>query len=124
MPDKVWIVTAGCYSDYHIVAVFDNKEQADALVAHIGHSSDDTVEEWTLNDPKYCGPLDWWYVHMELDGDRARAEGSTGPGDSKDTYHSREAIWGYCRAKDEQHAIKIMNERRAQLLAESASAPS
>lgn len=29
--DKVYIITAGSYSDYHIVAVFDNKDKAYAF---------------------------------------------------------------------------------------------
>lgn len=51
--DKVYIITAGSYSDYHIVAVFDNKDKAYAfseLYDRKSNSLDDCsmVEEYII----------------------------------------------------------------------------
>lgn len=45
----IYVVTAGAYSDYGIVGVFDNKELAEKLAKH----GNGEVEEWDLN-PEYA----------------------------------------------------------------------
>lgn len=49
MNDKVYIVTAGEYSDYRIVAVFDSEEKAKDYIDHGDRSDFNDIEEWTLN---------------------------------------------------------------------------
>lgn len=49
---RVYIVTAGCYSDYHIEAVFTEKENAVLYCAVRGLHEDD-IEEWEANEYKY-----------------------------------------------------------------------
>lgn len=48
--DKIFIVTEGAYSDYHIVGVFSSREKAEecspAAVAGIAHC---WIEEWELD---------------------------------------------------------------------------
>ena len=46
---KVYIVTSGYYSDYHIVAVFDSKEKAEEYVDSSPQYDIHEPEEWTLN---------------------------------------------------------------------------
>ena len=38
--DKVYAVTAGCYSDYHICKIFDNKEAAEEYARQCHYSRD------------------------------------------------------------------------------------
>jgi hypothetical protein len=50
MTKKVYVVTSGCYSDYHICRIFEDKENA---IKYRDYSSDDEindVEEYTLSD--------------------------------------------------------------------------
>lgn len=42
---KVYIVTSGCYSDYHIDAVLETRKQAEAYCA-LHPSEDQEIEEW------------------------------------------------------------------------------
>jgi hypothetical protein len=44
--DKVYIVTEGEYSDYHIIAVFATREEAEKLVKFL--NTDAEIEEYTL----------------------------------------------------------------------------
>jgi hypothetical protein len=46
---KVYIVTAGCYSDYHIKRVFSNKEKAELYAKG---TSEADIEEYELDDDK------------------------------------------------------------------------
>lgn len=56
--DKVYVVTSGCYSDYHIEAVFSSKEKAELYVAvHHDHNIKNIIyydnvfiEEYTISD--------------------------------------------------------------------------
>lgn len=51
MTDKVYVVTSGEYSDYHIVRVFSNEETAIKFKASYErfYREDADVEEWTLD---------------------------------------------------------------------------
>lgn len=57
--DKVYIVTAGEYSDYHIVAVFSDPKQAEFCRTKEGYDAE--VEEWDINPRKYEGKI--WYQY-------------------------------------------------------------
>ena len=56
----VWIVTEGEYSDYHICAVFNNKELAKAF-----SDEQHNIERWTLNKEN----RNTTYYEVVLDGD-------------------------------------------------------
>lgn len=148
MEKKVYVVTRGSYSDYSIVAIFDNLEQAQALAARGNNNPE--VEEYKLN-PQYVdygaqGYCDYT-VDMLADGTTVliRRENSDLYIESEDFQERKEMIrvWamryckeyqkltypildkhpyfmrGYIFAKSEEHAIKIVNEKRIQLLAEN-----
>lgn len=51
---KIFIVTDGTYSDYHIVAVFSTKEKAEAYCALHGY---DFVEEYEIDAVKVNGDV-------------------------------------------------------------------
>lgn len=59
-----YAVTAGCYSDYHIVAITDSKERADNIAKIYngdGWNSDTEVEEFFDSESKDEVFYDVWY---------------------------------------------------------------
>lgn len=50
MVGKVFVVTAGCYSDYHISRIFDTREAAELYCAVTKWDDDPEIEEWDLDD--------------------------------------------------------------------------
>ena len=122
----IYVVTAGEYSDYHIVAVFDNEPMATAFLSEYGR--DATLEEYEANagyDPIRQGRKRYSF-HMYRNGDTGPLLWECFADETYDTefhltprigrlvgYALHCAVW----AKDRQHAAKIANERRAQLIA-------
>ena len=43
---KVYVVTSGEYSDYHIVGIFDSREKAEEYINHSTYSDLNDVEEY------------------------------------------------------------------------------
>jgi hypothetical protein len=127
MTDTVYIVTAGEYSSYHIVAVFADKEAADAFVAqHQGafgnYGDDGQIEEWQIATRDIL-TLTPYYVVMDATGqvDRVRSSlrdiGEAQQGYTNVASHrDGTSMVTYSLARDDAHAIKIANERRSILL--------
>jgi hypothetical protein len=162
---NVYIVTAGEYSDYHICAVYDNREDAeyhvDNFMSRAGWREDGgRVEEYELNpfrDTIRAG-LKRYHVEMLRNGNTVQVRngwiGDKTHIGTKGEFISVSGLYTYrldmlaergeeltweeeqqaerarvARAKlpvvldmnvlatDEQHAVKIVNERRAQLIA-------
>jgi hypothetical protein len=134
----IFVVEQGSYSDYGVVGVYTTKENADAIAAKINESDpydEATVAEWPLDpgiDALRSG-LDKFSVLMLRDGaveevrklddgwtfdisggahiwrrTQARAYKGRGIPDCLSA-----TVW----AKDEKHAVKIANERRAEMIA-------
>ena len=122
---NVYIVTSGDYSDYHIEGVYSSQE-----IATESHKGEFNIEEWKMDSgvAEQRQGLSRFHVMMLRDGsihhigpywgDRQR------PNDLPPTayfqFSTQETflvatfeMW----AKDEQHAIKIANERRVNLIA-------
>lgn len=139
MKSSVWVIERGSYSDYKVVGVFTSKENADDMAAMINkaetHGEPATVAEWPL-DPAIkelrAGFLPY-HVWMLRDGTterckrcdvsiynienetpeiwrRSRAPAYKGQG-IEDCISI--TVW----AKDDKHAVKIVNEMRAQMIA-------
>ena len=119
--NKVFIVTVGEYSDYHIEAVFTDKSIADEFVIQFNNRNKSdydkaTVEEFPLDNPK-----DSWevtLVWMKQDGTVI----STRPGFNEELglYHydkRNDSILYVVATTDPIRAIKVTNEHRAQLIA-------
>lgn len=139
---SVWVIEDGEYSDYHVVGVYSSKENAEAALSLIGDGCCPIISKWPL-DPgiddinaglnlflvnmKASGDtesvsqrnLAWWdhnanaiqYKHDKLlwpEGSEKQVPYRTGQGD---------LVVGTVFAKDEKHAVKIVNEKRIQLLA-------
>jgi len=139
---EIYVVTEGEYSDYHIVGVYDDK----ALAEQAADIDEGDVKTYTVNEHAdlISQGLKPYKVYMDRDGNVDR-DGNTGGQPRRvdvsggtTVFHvwmARDLI-GYSRARggpiyrdvglrlratvwarDEQHAVKIVNEKRAQLIA-------
>lgn len=130
--EKVYVVTNGEYSDFHIEAIFTTREKAEAFLNSREKGDYDNWEmyEYPIDYPdfiadKIANGYRLFKVVMDRDGDTI----SIGEGNYSDLeYEFRYGIdwnWHSGRtkfsanvfARNEQHAVKIANERRVQLIA-------
>ena len=127
---SIWVVENGEYSDYHVVGVFSTKENAERVNALTGGRG--RVSEWAL-DPAIAElnkGYHFYSVAMSKDGTVRNVERE----DEVATYHIQDArvmqpwvdmhdhskgtyIIDHAWARDDAHAVKIVNERRAQMIA-------
>ena len=117
----IYIVTEGEYSDYRILAVFDKREYAEEFC---GDDSWRGIEEYVVNptvfgDERYSA----FKVIMQKNGDSEVEDGDIREADRKnDTFEARMGrgpdpiLNCTVMARDKQHAVKIVNERRTQLI--------
>jgi hypothetical protein len=118
---EVYIVTEGEYSDYKIVAVFTDK----ALATKCADLVSGDVETWTVDADagQWRAGLRPWTVRMMEDGStRWGAYETTAVNeDDEDNFfgYIKMSMW----ARSKEHAIKIANERRIQMLASGRKWP-
>ena len=126
---KVYIITAGSYSDYRIVGVFDSKGLAKKFIEIFDPSHYCEIEEHELN-PRLFEMQNGYKSYsliMDKDGNSSGIEQLDGDSYDQDmpTYGfgfgkgPAYLLWHKCFAKDENHAIKITNELRTRLIAEN-----
>lgn len=116
----VYIVTKGQYSDYRMVAAYSTEEAAQACLARFpGNWNDARIEVLPLDVLLPTMYLPVWYVQMAWDGEvkGTRLVDPDLVSDDLKACDGRVRTWGEtfsveCYARDEQHAIKIANERR------------
>lgn len=144
MSKSVFLVFTGYYSDRGCCGVFTTREKAEACAAMLStHSNDEAqIEEWLLDPPtsKRDNNLSLYYVIMTRGGlayawpasvssyslelaSRSmrickpvlRAFAGSDPTKAEVLLqeHIDTAVW----ARSDEHAIKIVNEKRAQVLA-------
>jgi hypothetical protein len=133
---KVYAVSSGSYSDYRVDAIFSTKKLAEEFMRIIPHNDYNAIEEYEI-DPVAPDIIkrgySIWSVHMLRDGNtesvkkreielwtvgnightiwrRSQASAYKGKG-IPDILTSM--VW----AKTEKQAIKIVNEHRAQMIA-------
>lgn len=130
-PRTLYVVTSGCYSDYGVVAIFDDRDLAERYC----EGSDDSggygmrVEEYPLN-PKaeeIRAGLKGHRVLLDRDGNLVRHDEDYGldpePGEVDWQYaggpdYRRVYVFGATvLAKTKEQAVKAVNEQRAQWLA-------
>lgn len=121
---KVWIISDGEYSDYRVLGVCSTEKKAQNATALFDASN--APEEFILDEidtiPKGMKP---WRIGMAQDGRVVRSEPCF-------RFPLLDGIWKMCTippeepfpcfwlecyARDEKHAIKITNEKRAQSIA-------
>lgn len=135
---KVYIVTAGEYSAYRICAVCSTREKADK---YIRDKVGEKIELWDIDSfDEILNFLDhgygMYYVEMKKNGDVIKVSKYSEKEYEYEYWELDEISFidtdlgehgGYCEkydaicirivAKDEQHAIKIANEKRSYLIA-------
>ena len=136
--NTIWVIEKGSYSDYRVVGVYSTKEGAELVCARINGEENHepaTVAEWPL-DPgveainQGLAPFIVW---MLRDGTTEKCVQDDN--DFEYTLNDKLTIWrqseapayrgknvqdclnGRVFAKDSAHAIKIVNERRVQMIA-------
>lgn len=137
--EKIYIVTNGCYSDYSIRAVFKDLNLAHAFMEQ-HYPNGDVEEHFIQTELEHDENLRQYYVRMKKNGDVVHLHiVALGPmiendrqyitrttdfkfnpknGDFKwKTVYTDEYIFNVLTDKGKEGAIKIANERRAQLIA-------
>ena len=111
-----YAVTDGDYSDYHIIAITDNKERAENIKKlYSGKYSEPMIEEFFDSESKDEG---FYYVTYRADGSYDAFLQDFGMKNLSDINIVKESIlrnswWKYSvlvMAKDENHAIKIAQD--------------
>ena len=135
---KIYVITAGEYSDYHIVAVTTDKEKAENFVKLHNDSKrfyydDAYVEEYDTDDfdiaiddcnAKYFKVIgEWNYVENGVDIECDEIDSLEYIADRNNQhyhiYAGEATRWMfYCTAEDEEHAIKKATDWAAQQKAE------
>lgn len=128
MTNKVYIVTAGSYSDYHIEAVFATQEAADDYRSRFGAEGevDMYVEVCDVGSdvPSWVGKFQWT-IRMDRDGNVQYM--NCFPYGSRDLvrrtnldviHDSGRVVCGTIAAVTKEEAIKITNEFRVRAIAE------
>lgn len=111
----VYIITAGFYSDYRICAATLNKETAEKLLKVYSKYDNAQIEEYNLRgeseDLRFMYRVRFYLsgimrCHLMEDGDWIEC-----------IVDDNLCLSVYVKAKDEDHAIKIAKDRRAEYLA-------
>lgn len=124
---KVYVVTAGDYSDYHIKGIFDSREKAEEYINHSADSDLNDIEEYNLNELKPDKGEKVFKLRSKFDEIDFRITGY-GPDaahykdlmcrvDSDGWTPSNDVIFYICTDTRER-AIKIASERLRQVKAE------
>jgi hypothetical protein len=137
MADKtIFVIEQGEYSDYRVVGVFTTRKNAETVAAWLnrdGQYGGASVAEWPLNPAvtEINKGMRQWTVHMHKHGSVERVDAAEYTYSLEGEMHEWEreeapaykgkgipnlltaTVW----ATDEKHAVKIVNERRIQMLA-------
>ena len=71
MEDIIYVVTAGCYSDYHIEEVFKDKSKAEYYcTCH----EDCEIEEYSLSDDNIFTPFELVVINFDIYKDKNRED--------------------------------------------------
>ena len=130
----VYLITDGCYSDYHVVGVCTTREGAEELIVRLRKLREDledpTIEEYPLDEEprKECV----WRCNVDVDTGEVTGEWKMSPvlwGDQ--VYEDRSDYWEYNRTGGHPHrqvlgestrgpkvARKIAFDKRTQIQAE------
>lgn len=124
---KVYVVTAGDYSDYHIEGIFDSREKAEEYINHSANTGLNGVDEWVLNELKPDKGEKIFTLRSEFDEIDFEVIGyKAAPNHYKDLmcradsngWIPRNDVIFYICADTRERAIKIASERLRQVKAE------
>lgn len=121
MNNKIYIITKGCYSDYHICAVTMDKSRAENLKRLFDSEYDKAeIEEYTLDEAQkneyiyYIDFQDNSSPHIYID----EYSGFANSSNALHVIEFSEYVRVCVRAKDEKHAMKIAQDEYARWKAE------
>ena len=125
----VYVVTSGCYSDYHIEGIFTDEGLAQSVVTHLNHGDaydEARIERFQLNpnEQELAAGLFRYGVQMMRDGNVQslhsifNKENFSPYHEVYKAYNGDLRLYSQVLARDKTHAIKIVNEKRAQLIAQ------
>lgn len=116
----VYVVTDGVYSDYSILGIYSSREKAE--YAKMVYDAGNEIKEWILDKlPPHTPGMLFWRVGIGRDGANvSRTSPGVRPGIDTATkgYRPPDSLYFYIEARDEAHAIKIVSEYRARILAD------
>ena len=120
--EKIYVVTQGIYSDYHIVAATTDHDLARKIAAKFTDQYDDCRIEEYSNAEVMLRPA--WEINFDKAGNVISTDECTSAYDYENVGKCHERRWGHCdmavgvSADDLESAIKIAAEKRAKYLAE------
>ena len=141
----IWVIEKGSDSDYWVVGVFSTKENAQVVCDRINKDESyerATIDEWPMNpgveaiNQGHEVYLVWMLRDRTVEKVQCKSEGCDfqwalqwALNDKLTVWRRSEApahqgknvqdcLYGRVFAKDEQHTIKIVNERRTQMIAQ------
>lgn len=122
--EKIYVVTQGTYSDYHIVAATMDREVAEKITAKFTTRYDECRIEEYGDAEIMLKPA--WEINFDKAGNVIATDECTYAYEYEDIGECNERRWGNCdlsitvSADDLESAIKIAAEKRAKYLAEKA----
>jgi hypothetical protein len=127
--DKVYAVSSGEYSDYHIDCVFRTRAEAEGWISKRWAPNEYAIEEWGFDTYNPTG-LSGFAVFMDADSGDVKSGyeiDHEGPSTLQVEYQNPSYGWYRhipyfkmtvkCLARDKDHAIKIASEYRRMVLA-------
>ena len=114
---KIYVVTEGSYSDYHIVGVFDTLQGAQECP---GNHND--IEVHALNYASNPPQRAQWHVEIDIDGTVTGCHMADYGGPQWSFYRKPDrvlSLWVSCFADNEDHAKRIATERWRQIIAQN-----
>lgn len=118
---KIYLVTDGSYSDYHLCCVCSTPEKAEE--AKVLYQADNDVEVYELDGlPDHPAGMLPFCVQMDAEGfasdvSRESVDYCVEQKPDWEPYGDDASVAFHMWATDEKHAVKIANERRIVLLA-------
>ena len=115
---KIYLMTTGEYSEYSVEGAFSSEEKLKQF-AEMNNNSYYNIEELEI-DPyeRYYGDRKLYFVRMRKDGSIYEVrKTSVGIDVGEGRFDADGRLVIDCYAKDEHHAAKIANEKRAMLIA-------
>lgn len=124
---KMYIITAGEYSDYHICGVYDDKEKAQEYIDVFAKDeySEMMIEDFMLNpyELEISEGMRPYFLRMDREGNvyDIHVRDSSYKFNYDDISHGfdvNDNLYNHCFARNEEHAVKITSELKFRLEAE------
>ena len=120
---KVFMITQGSYSDYRAVGIFSTKEKAQRVLDALNiYDKNEDIEEYELDEldtlaNKFERGYKIYWIEMNYDGEVVKLHQTEDIAIWINNNKNTGKLWGQILAKNDKQAIKIMNDKRAQILA-------